>query len=95
MAVTAVSLAAYRSSVPPPSARACKTALAAQLAASENGSQAAKNAPLPKQCGGLAPSVVSGISGQVVKSALASYLKEQGQRASAPPVPRLAGPSRH
>jgi hypothetical protein len=77
-AVAAVTLTACGSSTPPPSASACKTALAAQLAAPENGSQAAKNAPLPKQCGGLGPSVVSSISAQVVQSALAPYLKEHG-----------------
>jgi hypothetical protein len=43
------------------------------------GSQAAKNAPLPQQCSGLAPSVVSSISAQVVQCALARYLKEHGQ----------------
>jgi hypothetical protein len=65
-------LAACGSCARPPSASACKTALAAQLAASENGS-------LPRQRSGLAPSVVSSISAQVVQSALARYLKEHRQ----------------
>lgn len=77
LAVTA--LAACGGSAPSSSASACKAALAAQLAASENGSQAARNAPLPQQCGGLLPSVVSSISAQVVRTALGHYLNGQGQ----------------
>jgi len=74
-----VALAGCGSSAPQPSASGCKTALAAQLAASENGSQAAKNAPLPQPCNGLSPSVVSSIAAQVIESGLSASLKEDGR----------------
>ena len=70
-------LAACGGSGPQASPAACKTAMAAQLAASESGSQAAKNAPMPPQCAGLAPSVTQSIAAQVVSSAFEKYLGGQ------------------
>ena len=61
-ALAVVTLAACGGSGPQASPAACKTAMAAQLAASESGSQAAKNAPMPPQCAGLAPSVTQSIA---------------------------------